>query len=104
MYDFWIYICELPTNLKEVEEKSHVIKFNFLHSFKPENIKSEMADLLNCANSFYKLPGMSVQLTRFVDNWAYDRKFNSRFSFGFVDCLLELLWIRDEWWLQKKWT
>ena len=36
-----------------------------------------------------------MQLTKFIDNCAYDRKFNSWYSLGFVDCLLELMWIRE---------
>ena len=32
---------------------------------------------------------------RFFDNWAYDRKFNSQYALGFVDCLLELIWVQD---------
>ena len=38
---------------------------------------------------------MRFQLTRFIDNWTYDRKFSSQYSFGFVDCLLELIWVGD---------
>ena len=51
-------------------------------------VKSEAPDSLSSANSFWKL-------SRCLDNWEYDRKFNSRYSLGFVDCLLELTWIRD---------
>ena len=58
-------------------------------------VKTEAPDSLSSANSFWKLPDISNQLTRFLDNWEYDRKFNSRYSLGFVDCLLELTWIRD---------
>ena len=58
-------------------------------------VKSEASDLLSSATSFWKLPDISNQLARFLDNWEYDRKFNSRYSLGFVDCLLELMWVRD---------
>ena len=81
--------------MKKVECQSDGRKFHFLHSLNPATIKNEASDSLNCADSFWKLPDICRQLTRFIDNWAYDRKFNSRYSLGFVDCLLELMWIRD---------
>ena len=65
----------LLTNLKEVESKSVGRKFPFLHSLNPKTIKSEAADYLKYSNY----------------NWAYDKKFNSRYAFGFVDCLLQLM-------------
>ena len=58
-------------------------------------VKSEARDLLSSANSFWKLPDISNHLSRFLDNWEYDRKFNSLYTLGFVDCLLELTWIQD---------
>ena len=58
-------------------------------------VKFEISDSLSCTNSFWKLPDIPTQLTRFIDNWAYSRKFNSRYSLGFVDCLLEIMWVRD---------
>ena len=93
--DDFLDLYPLPTNLKEVECKSFGRTFHFLHSLHPETLKSEITDSLNCANSFWKVPDISVQLTKFFDNWASDRKFNSRYHLGFVDCLLELMWIRD---------
>ena len=93
--DDFLDLYPLPTNLKEVECKSFGRTFHFLHSLHPETLKSEITDSLNCANSFWKIPHISVQLTKFFDNWAYDRNFNSRYQLGFVDCLLELMWIRD---------
>ena len=78
----------LPTNLKEVECQSVGRNFHFLHSLNPITVKSEVFDSLSCANSVWKLPDISIQLTRFLDNWAYNRKFNSRYLFGFVGCLL----------------
>ena len=84
----------LPTNLKEVECQSAGKDFHFLHSINPTTIKAEVSDSLDCANSFWNLPDISSQLTKFIDNWAYDRKFNSRYSFGFF-CLRELMWIQD---------
>ena len=68
----------LPTNLKEVECQSVGRKFHFLHSLNPMTVKSEVSDSLSCAKKFWKLPEISNQLTRFMDNWAYDRKFNSQ--------------------------
>ena len=56
---------------------------------------TELKDSLDCANSFWKIPDINTQLEKFIDNWAYDRKFNSRYHFGFVDCLLELMWVRE---------
>ena len=90
---FWIYIHYRPiwkkSNARVLEEHST----SFIHF--PETLKSEIKDSLNYANSFWKVPDISVQLTKFFDNWASDRKFNSRYHLGFVDCLLELMWIWD---------
>ena len=93
--DDFLDLYPLPTNLKEVECKSFGRKFHFLHSLHPKTINSEATGSLHCANSFWNLPDISIQLTRFIDDWAYDRKFNSRYYFGFVVCILELVWIRD---------
>ena len=72
-------IYPLPTNLKEVEEQSSGRKFHFLHSLNPETLQSEVMDSLDSANSFWNLPDIKAQLTKFIDDWAYDRKFNNRF-------------------------
>ena len=85
----------LPTNLYEVECQTTGKDFHFLGALNPMTVKSEAPDSLSSANSFWKLPDISNQLSRFLDNWEYDRKFNSRYTLGFVDCLLELTWIRD---------
>ena len=90
---FWIY--PLPRNLKEVEEQSSGRAFHFLHSLNPDTLITEVLDSLDCANSFWNIPDINAQLTKFIDNWAYDRQFNNLYSFGFVDCLLELMWIRE---------
>ena len=71
------------------------VRSPLLHLKKPITIKAEASDFLDCTYSFWNLPDISSQLTKFIDNWAYDRKFNSRYSLGFVDCLLELMWIQD---------
>ena len=76
MNDF-LDLHPLPKNLKEVEEQSSGRNFHFLHSLNPENIKAELKDSLDCANSFWKIPDINTQLEKFIDNWAYDRKFNS---------------------------
>ena len=91
----FLNIHSLPKNLKEVEEQSCGRNFHFLHSLNPDNLKTEIKDSLNCANSFWNILDIKTQLEKFIDNWAYDRKFNSRYHFGFVDCLLELMWIRE---------
>ena len=88
MNDF-LDLHPLPKNLKEVEEQSSGRNFHFLHSLNPENITTELKDTLDCANSFWKIPDINAQLDKFIDNWAYDRKFKSQYYFGFVDCLLE---------------
>ena len=85
----------LPTNSKEVEEQSNGRIFRFLHSLHPARLQSEVRDSLNCANSFWNLPDIKRQLENFIDEWAYDRNFNNRYCFGFVDCLIELIWIRE---------
>ena len=84
-----------PTNLYEIECQTPGGDFRFLRALNPMTVKSEARDSLSSANSFWKLPDISNQLSRFLDNWEYDRKFNSRYTFGVVDCLLELTWIRD---------
>ena len=68
----------LPTNLKEVECQSTGRKFPFLHALNLITVKSEASLTHFRANSFWKLPGISNQLTRFLDN-----------------CLQELMWVRD---------
>ena len=85
----------VPTNLKEVEEQSSGRIFRFLHSLNPERLQSEIRDSLDSANSFWNLPDIKAQLTAFIDGWAHDRNFNNRYCFGFVDCLIELIWIRE---------
>ena len=85
----------LPTNSKEVEEQSNGRIFCFLHSLHPARLQSEVRDSLNCANSFWNLPDIKRQLENFIDEWTYDRNFNNRYCFGFVDCLIELMWIRE---------
>ena len=85
----------LPTNSKEVEAQSSGRIFRFLHSLHPARLQSEVRDSLNCANSFWNLPDIKRQLEKFIDEWAYDRNFNNRYCFGFVDCLIELMWIRE---------
>ena len=79
MNDF-LDLHPLPQNLKEVEEQSSGRNFHFLHSLDPENIKAEVEDSLDCANSFWNIPDINTQLVKFIDNWAYDRKFNSRYD------------------------
>ena len=91
----------LPTNMNEVERQSTGKNFHFLRSINPTNIKTEVSDSLDCANSFWNLPDINSQLTKFTDNWAYERKFNSRYLFGFVDCLLEFMWIQDRMFASK---
>ena len=85
----------LPTNSNEVEEQSSGRIFRFLHSLNPARLQSEVRDSLHCANSFWNIPDIKSQLTTFIDGWAYDRNFNNRYCFGFVDCLIELMWIRE---------
>ena len=83
----------LPANIKEVDCQSNGKNLHFLRSIDPTNIKKEVSDSLDCANSFWNLQDINNQLLKFIDEWAYDRKLNSRYSFGFVDCLLEWMWI-----------
>ena len=85
-------IYQLPKNLKE---QSSGRNFLFLHSLNPDTLPSEVVGSLDCANSFWNLPDIKTQLTKFIDSWAYDRNFNNQYSFGFVDCPLELMWIRE---------
>ena len=68
--DEFLDLYPLPTNLKEVECQSVGRKFHFLHSLKPATIKNEASDSLNYANSFWKLPDISAELTWFIGNWA----------------------------------
>ena len=75
------------------QKVSVMIMNEFLHLINPDTLKTEILGSLDCANSFWNLPDINTQLTKFIDNWAYDRKFNSRYYFRFVDCLLELMWI-----------
>ena len=69
-------IYPLPTNLKEVEEQSSGRTFHFLHSLNPETLQSEVMDSLDSANNFWNVPDIKAQLTKFIDEWAYDRNFN----------------------------
>ena len=85
----------LPTNSKEVEEQSSGRVFRFLHSLNTQTLQLEVKDSLDSANSFWNIPDIKSQLTTFIDGWAYDRNFNNRYCFGFVDCLIELMWIRE---------
>ena len=85
----------LPRNLKDVDEQSSGRNFHFLHSLNPDTLITEVLDSLDCANSFWNLPDINVQLTKFIDNWACNRQFNNRYSFGFVGCRLELMWIQE---------
>ena len=84
----------LPTNIKEVERQSAGKNFHFLRAINPSHIAREISDSLDCANSFWDIPDIKNQLSKFTDEWAYDRKFNSRYYLNFVDCLHELNWIR----------
>ena len=93
--DEFLDLHPLPSNLFEVDCQTTGRDFHFLRALNPMTVNAEAPDSLSSANSFWKLPDISNQLTRFLDNWEYDRKFNSRYSLGFVDCLLELTWIRD---------
>ena len=58
----------LPTKSKEVKEQSSGT-FRFLHSLNPDTLQSEALDLLDCANTFWNLPGIKAQLvTKFINN------------------------------------
>ena len=70
----------LPRNSKEVEEQSSGRNFHFLHSKNPDTINTEIKDSLDCATSFWNISDINTQLIKFIDNWAYDRKFNNRFT------------------------
>ena len=70
----------LPRNSKEVEEQSSGRNFHFLHSMNPDTINTEIIDSLDCATSFWNIPDINTQLINLIDNWAYDRKFNNRFT------------------------
>ena len=94
LYEF-LDIYPLPTNLKEVEEQNSGRTFHFLLSLDPDTLQSEVLDSLDCANNFWNVPDIKAQFTKFIDEWAYDRNFNNRYCFGFVDCLIELMWIRE---------
>ena len=76
----------LPTNIKEVERQSTGKNFHFLRSINPTNIATEVSDSLDCANSFWDIQDIKNQLSKFIDEWAYDRNFNSRYYLNFVDC------------------
>ena len=93
--DEFLDIHPLLRNSKEVEEQSSGRNFHFLHSMNPDTINTEILDSLDCTNSFWNIPDINTQHINFIDNWAYDRKFNNQYHFGFVDCLLELMWIRE---------
>ena len=54
----------------------------------------EALNLLNAANCFWNNPDINSQLKNFLDGWLYDKKFNNHYCFGFVDILIELMWIR----------
>ena len=75
-------LYQLPKNLKEAKEHSSGRKFHILHSLDPDTLQSEVVDSLDCANSFWNLPDIKTQFTKFIDSWTYDRNFNSRYSFG----------------------
>ena len=79
----------LQANINKVEYQSNGKNFHFLCSIDPTNINKVVSDSLDCANSFWNLQDISNQLVKFIDKWAYGRKFNTRYSFGFVDCLLD---------------
>ena len=69
----------LPINSKEVEQQSHGVKFNFIESLHPDNIKLEVINALNCANSFWNIPDINTHLYNFVLNdWLYDKNINNR--------------------------
>ena len=67
----------LPTNIKEVECQSTGKNFHVLHSINPSNITMEVSASLDCANSFWDIQDIKNQLSTFIDEWAYDRNFNS---------------------------
>ena len=94
--------CPLPTNFKEVETQSHGINFNFLQSLDFDNIESEAINSLSAANSFWNITDVNFQLKNFLDGWLYDKKFNNRYCFGFVDSLIELMCIRERMLAAKK--
>jgi len=77
----------LPTNSKEVKLQSSGRIFCFLHLLDPERLQAEVRNSLDSANSFWNVPDIKAQLPKFTDEWAYDRNFNNRYCFGFVDCL-----------------
>ena len=81
--------------LIEVEEQSSGRTFRFLHSFNPNTLQTKVSDSLDCANNFWNLPDIKVQLTKFIDECGYDINFNNRYCFGLEDCLIELIWIRE---------
>ena len=60
-----------------------------------DNIESEAINSLGAVNSFWNIPGVNFQFKNFLDGWLYVKKFNNRYCFGFVDSLIELMWIRE---------
>ena len=85
----------LPTNAREVENQRHMVRLNFPFSLNPDYLKLEAIKSLGCSNSFWNLPDINTQLSNFLlNNWCYDKKFNNRYCFDFVDCLLEIMWVR----------
>ena len=91
-----------PTNLKEVEEQISGRTFRFLHSLNPDTLQTKVSDSLDFANKFWNLPDIKAQHTKFIDEWGYDRNFNNWYCFGFVNCLIELMWIRERMLAAKK--
>ena len=57
----------LPANIKEVEYQSNGKNLHFLRSIDPTNIKKEVSDSLDCANSFWNLQDINNQLLKFID-------------------------------------
>ena len=92
--NFWIYIhYQLAYKRLNVRELKEI--FTFCICFKTRQPLKLTFLTLSFVLNVWNLPDICVQFTRLVDNWVYDRKFDCRYSFGFVDCLLELMWIRD---------
>ena len=56
------------------------MNFKFFQSLDSKNIEMEAINLL---------------LKNFLDGWLFDKKFNNRYCFGFVDSLLDLIWIGE---------
>ena len=51
----------LPANIKEVDCQSNGKNLHFLRSIDPTNIKKEVSDSLDCANSFWNLQDINNQ-------------------------------------------